>query len=70
MFSKQEIELIRSLHFLDSSIDLTNLSSQDYAEIKNALEDEYVVYCIDLEYEPNERGLLCESLINKIASHS
>lgn len=67
MFDKKEIELVKSLHFLDIPLDFNNLSSDDYAEIKNALEDEYVVYCMNSEYEPNERGLMCEKLINKIA---
>ena len=48
--------------------DFQNLDKDDayWSEIEDAVGEYLVLNCFDEDYKPNEEGLLCESILDKI----
>ena len=65
MFSVEEIALMKSLG-LDS--DFNNLSEDDeyWVDIEEKVGNFLTLKCLDEHYEPDDKGVICESILNKI----
>lgn len=65
MFSVEEIALMKSLG-LDS--DFNDLSEDDeyWADIEERVGNFLTLKCLDEHYEPDDKGVICESILNKI----
>lgn len=65
MFSAEEITLMKSLG-LDG--DFNNLSEDDeyWVDIEEKVGDFLTLKCLDEHYEPDDKGVICESILNKI----
>ena len=59
-FNDKHFELMRSLGL---NFNFSNLSDDEYCEIEERVGDELVLHCLDENYEPNERGLICEEIL-------
>lgn len=64
MFTEKEIALMRDCGL---NMDFAHLSDDDYVKIEEVIGDELTLRCLDKDYEPNERGRLCEDLLDKLA---
>lgn len=65
MFNAEEIALMKSIG-LDG--DFNNLSEDDdyWAEIEEKVGEYLTLHCLGDEYIPNESGIICESILDKI----
>ena len=65
MFSDEEIALMRSLGL---DCDFNSLSEEDdyWADIEEKVGDFLTLKCLDEHYEPDNNGIRCESILNKI----
>lgn len=65
MFSAEEITLMKSLG-LDG--DFNNLSEDDeyWVDIEEKVGNFLTLKCLDEYYEPDDKGVICESILNKI----
>lgn len=65
MFTDEEIELMKSIGL---DCDFQNLSEDDdyWADIEEAVGDELTLNCLDEDYAPDERGIICRGILNKI----
>lgn len=63
MFNAEQIALMRDLGM---NFDFSNLSDDEYCEIEEKVSDELTLHCLDSNYEPNERGLICESILDSL----
>lgn len=65
MFSAEEITLMKSLG-LDG--DFNNLSEDDeyWVDIEEKVGNFLTLKCLDEHYEPDDKGVICESILNKI----
>jgi hypothetical protein len=64
MFDKEEIELMKEFGL---DLDFNNLSDDDYVEIEDVVGTKMVTKCLDQDYNPNSKGLICEKILDKLA---
>ena len=62
-FTEKQKELIKSIGL---NVNFDNLSDDDICDIMLAVGDELTLHCLDENYEPNERGKICEEILWKI----
>lgn len=48
------------------NLDFDNLSDDDYVEIEEVIGNKLTLECLDDNYNPNEDGLLCEEILDKL----
>jgi hypothetical protein len=48
-------------------MDFNNLSDDDYVEIEDVVGTKMVTECLDHNYNPNDKGLICEKILDKLA---
>lgn len=65
MFTDKEIALMRSIGL---ECDFNNLSEEDdyWLNIEEGVGDYLVLHCFDKNYMPNEEGVICEAILDKI----
>lgn len=65
MFNSEEIALMRSLGL---NYDFDNLSENDdyWADIEETVGNYLTLKCLDKDYNPDENGAICESILGKI----
>lgn len=65
MFSDEEMTLMRSLGL---DCDFNSLSEDDdrWADIEEKVGDFLTLKCLDEYYNPDNNGIICESILNKI----
>ena len=65
MFSDEEMALMRSLGL---DCDFNSLSEDDgrWADIEEKVGDFLTLKCLDEHYNPDNNGIICESILNKI----
>lgn len=65
MFSDEEIALMRSIGL---DCDFNNLSEEDdyWADIEEKVGEFLTLKCLDKNYEPDDNGIVCKSILNKI----
>lgn len=65
MFSDEEIALMRSIGL---DCDFNNLSEEDdyWADIEEKVGEFLTLKCLDKNYEPDDNGIICKSILNKI----
>lgn len=61
-FTEKQKELIKSIGI---NVDFDNLSDDDICDIMLAVGDELTLHGLDENYEPNERGKICEEILWK-----
>ena len=65
MFSDEEIALMRSIGL---DCDFNNLSEEDdyCADIEEKAGEFLTLKCLDKNYEPDDNGIVCKTILNKI----
>jgi hypothetical protein len=65
MFSDEEIALMRSIGL---DCDFNNLSEEDdyWADIEEKVGEFLTLKCLDKNYEPDDNGIVCKTILNKI----
>jgi predicted AAA+ superfamily ATPase len=64
MFTEKEISLMRKFGL---DLDFDNLSDDDYVHIEDVVARKMVQTCLDEDYNPNEEGLVCEEILDKLS---
>lgn len=64
MFSEEEMILMRECGL---NMDFNNLSDDDYIKIEDVIGDMLVQQCLDENYNPNAKGLVCEEILDKLS---
>jgi len=62
VFTEKQKELIKDIGL---KVDFDNLSDDDICDIMLAVGDELTLRGLDKNYEPNERGKICEEILWK-----
>jgi hypothetical protein len=65
MFDDEELELMKEFGL---DMDFNNLSDDDYVEIEDVVGTKMVTKCLDHDYNPNAKGLICERILDKLAN--
>ena len=65
LFTADELKLLKKLGFQDSVL---NISEDDdlWADIEDQVGDYLTLRCLDENYEPNEEGVICEAILDKL----
>lgn len=65
MFNAEEIALMNSMGL---NGDFNNLSEEDdyWVEIEEKVGEYLTLQCLDENYSPNEKGTICEAILDKI----
>lgn len=63
MFTEKEKSFMRECGL---NLDFDNLSDDDYVEIEEIIGNKLTLECLDDNYNPNEDGLLCEEILDKL----
>lgn len=65
MFSPEEIKLMQTIGL---NYDFNNLTEDDdcWAEIEEKVGDFLTLECLGEDYKPNDNGIICKSILNKI----
>lgn len=63
MFTEKEKSFMRECGL---NLDFDNLSDDDYVEIEEVIGNKLTLECLDNNYNPNEDGLLCEEILDKL----
>lgn len=63
MFTEKEKSFMRECGL---NLDFDNLSDDDYVEIEEVIGNKLTLECLDDNYNPNEDGLLCEEILDKL----
>lgn len=63
MFTQKEISLMRQIGL---DFDFNNLSDEEWCSIEEMIGEYLTLKCLDEDYNPNEEGLICESILNKL----
>lgn len=63
MFTQEEISLMRRIGL---DFDFDNLSDEEWCEIEEVVGENLVLRCLDEDYNPNEEGWVCESILDKL----
>lgn len=65
MFNAKEIALMKSIGL---DIDFNNLSEDDdyWVEIEEKVGEYLTLQCLGDDYTPNESGIICETILDKI----
>lgn len=62
MFNKEQIAFMRKIGL---SIDFSkSLSDDDYEKIEDKVSDYLQMHGFDKNYKPNEKGLMCETILD------
>lgn len=61
VFSEDEISLLLKL-----GINRLKDNDDDFINIEEKVADHLVLKCFDENYEPNQEGLICESILDKL----
>jgi hypothetical protein len=64
MFDKKQRDFLISLGL---KLDFDNLSDDDLDLIEDTVADKLEISGFDLDYEPTEIGLMCESILDELA---
>lgn len=64
MFSEEEKILMKECGL---NMDFNNLSDDDYIKIEDVIGDMLVQHCLDENYNPNAKGLICEEILDKLS---
>ena len=64
MFDKKEIDFMKSIGL---NFNFDDLTDDNYLEMEETVGDTMCFKGLDEDYEPNEIGLLCLSILNKLA---
>lgn len=63
VFTEKEKSFMRECGM---NLDFDNLSDDDYVEIEEVIGNKLTLECLDDDYNPNEDGLLCEEILDKL----
>ena len=65
LFTADELKLLKKLGFQDS---VQNISEDDdlWADIEDQVGDYLTLRCLHENYEPNEEGVICEAILDKL----
>lgn len=65
MFSPEEIKLMQTIGL---NYDFNNLTEDDdcWAEIEEKVGDFLTLECLGEDYKPNDNGIICKSILNKV----
>ncbi len=63
MFTAEEIAFMRSLGL---DFDFDDLSDDEWISIEEIIGDELTLKGLDIDYNPNAIGLICEEILAKI----
>lgn len=63
VFTEKEKSFMRECGL---NLDFDNLSDDDYVEIEEVIGNKLTLECLDDNYNPNEDGLLCEEILDKL----
>lgn len=64
MFSDEEKKYLNDN--LGLNLDFNNMSSEDWVKLEDTVGDRLTLHCLDKDYNPNEEGLMCERILNKL----
>lgn len=64
VFSKEEQEYIVKALKLD--FDFSDLSSEEWIQLEDTAGDRLTLHCLDKDHNPNEEGLMCERILDKL----
>lgn len=62
-FTEKQIEFMKELGL---NFDFSKLSDGERCEIEEQVGNELILHCLDENYEPNKRGLICEDILRHI----
>lgn len=63
MFTKEEVSFMQNLGL---NFDFSNLSGDNWADIEDVVGDTLMISGLDENYYPNEIGVICDAIIDKI----
>jgi len=63
VFTKEEVSFMQSLGL---NFDFSNLSGDNWADIEDVVGDTLMISGLDENYYPNEIGVICDAIIDKI----
>ena len=63
-FTEREIAFIKDVLKLNPDFD--HMSGEDWIELEDAAGDYLVLQCMDKDYNPNDEGLMCEAILDKL----
>lgn len=67
-FTEEEIALMRKIGAeIGLNSDFEHFSDDEWCDLTEAIGDYLVLRCLDLKYDPNAEGLLCEDILYKLA---
>lgn len=61
MFSDEQILLMNKIGL---DLDFDNLTDDDWCDIEDKIGDYLTLKCLDADYNPNNEGLMCESILD------
>lgn len=65
MLTKEEIAFLKSLG-LDFDYEHIENWDMEWADLEDRVGDELVIRGLDIDYEPNEIGVMCEAILDKL----
>lgn len=63
MFTQEEISLMRRIGL---DFDFDDLSDEEWCKIEEEIGEHLVLRCFDEDYNPDEEGLICERILDKL----
>lgn len=63
MFTDKQVKFMKNIGL---NLDFDNLTDDDYAEIEDKVADELQMKGFDINSEPTEIGLMCESILDNL----
>lgn len=63
MFSDEQIEYMQGLGL---NFDFSNLSDDEWIAIEDTVGDRLVYAGLDKDYNPNQEGVMCESILDML----
>ncbi|AGI38489.1 hypothetical protein ODU73_000417 [Thermoclostridium stercorarium] len=64
-FNEEQLKIIKKLGLNYDLIQ--DLSDDECAELEEKVGDYYTLHCLDENYEPNEEGRICESILDLLS---
>lgn len=64
MFTESEVKLMEKIGL---KINFDNLSDEDYIEIEDVVGAYLTLKCLDNDYNPDSEGIICYSILDKVA---
>ena len=66
MFTEKEIQLIRKIGITIDISQENSISDDEWVNLEEKIGEYLTLKCLDKNYNPNDEGLICESILDKI----